>query len=144
MTRRRTSRSAQPDGHDSASVIDLTPLIDMVFILLIFFLVTSSFIRESAIEVERPKAVTAVLAQDIKATITITADSQIWLNDAPVDIRLLRARLEQLGLGGGNGAAVILADAAAPTGLLVKTMDQIRLAGITSISVAASSDAERP
>lgn len=144
MTRRRISRFTRADGDDSASVIDLTPLIDMVFILLIFFLVTSAFIRESAIEVQRPKAATAMLAKDAKATVTITADGQIWLNDASVDIRLLRSRIEQLGLGGTNGSVVILADTATPTGLLVKTMDQIRLAGITSISVAASSDAERP
>ena len=144
MTRRRISRFTRAEGDDSASVIDLTPLIDMVFILLIFFLVTSSFIRESAIEVQRPKAATAMLAKDAKATVTIAADGQIWLNDASVDIRLLRSRIEQLGLGGANGSAVILADTATPTGLLVKTMDQIRLAGITSISVAASSDAERP
>lgn len=145
MTRRRFSRSAIPaDGDDSASVIDLTPLIDMVFILLIFFLVTSSFIRESAIAVERPKAATAVPNEVSRVTLTITADSQIWLNDTPVDIRLLRSRLEQMGLSGAQGSAVILADAATPTGLLVKTMDQLRLAGITAISVAASSVAEGP
>lgn len=145
MTRRRFSRSAiAADGDDSASVIDLTPLIDMVFILLIFFLVTSSFIRESAIAVERPKAATAVPNQNSRVTLTITADSQIWLNDTPVDIRLLRSRLEQMGLSSAQGSAVILADAATPTGLLVKTMDQLRLAGITAISVAASSVAEGP
>ncbi len=144
MSRRRFRRGRSEAGDDAASVIDLTPLIDMVFILLIFFLVTSSFIRESTIDVQRPKAKTAVLDQDPKVTVTITADSQIWLNDAPVDIRLLRTRLEQLGLAGAQGSAVILADAATPTGLLVKTMDQIRLAGITSISVAASVATDEP
>lgn len=144
MSRRRFRRGRVETGDDTASVIDLTPLIDMVFILLIFFLVTSSFIRESTIDVQRPKAKTAVLDQDPKVTVTITADGQIWLNDAPVDIRLLRSRLEQLGLAGAQGSAVILADSATPTGLLVKTMDQIRLAGITSISVAASVASDEP
>ena len=117
----------------------MTPLIDMVFILLIFFLVTTSFIRESSVAVQRPKAATATLQQNADVIVTITADEQIWLNNASMDIRLLRARIEQLGLAGHTHSAIILADTKASTGLLVKVMDQLRLAGFVSISVAASS-----
>lgn len=70
----------------------------------------------------------------------ISADEQIWLNNESVDIRLLRARLGELGLSSANHSVVILADAQASTGLLVKVMDQIRLAGFENISVAASSE----
>lgn len=131
-------------GDESSEAINLTPLIDMVFILLIFFLVTTSFIRESTVTVQRPKAATAVPQTDAAVIITITADEQVWLNDASVDIRLLRARLEQLGLANPAQAAIILADAQTSTGLLVKVMDQLRLAGFVNISVAASSAPDTP
>jgi biopolymer transport protein ExbD len=131
-------------GEESTDAINMTPLIDMVFILLIFFLVTTSFVRESAVAVQRPKAVTAVPQQNAAVIITITADEQIWLQDASIDIRLLRAKLEQSGLANPNQAAIILADAQTSTGLLVKVMDQLRLAGFVNISVAASSAPDTP
>lgn len=143
--RKRSLFTRRTDGGDeSADAINLTPLIDMVFILLIFFLVTTSFIRESAVAVQRPKAATAVPQQDAAVIITITADEQIWLHDASIDIRLLRARLEQLGLANPAQAAIILADAHTSTGLLVKVMDQLRLAGFVNISVAASTAPDTP
>jgi len=114
-----------------------------VFILLIFFLVTSSFMRESTIQVERPKAATAAEADAVAAIVTLTTDGRVWLNDALTDIHYLRAGLEQLHLESG-GSVVILADTAIPTGLLVRVMDQIRLAGILNISVAASTVPDRP
>lgn len=116
----------------------------MVFILLIFFLVTTSFIHESTVAVRRPKAATATPAQNAEVVVTIAADEQIWLNNAAVDIRLLRARIEQLGLAGPTRSAIILADTQASTGLLVKVMDQLRLAGFTNISVAASTASDPP
>lgn len=143
--RKRSLFTRRIDGGDESSeAINLTPLIDMVFILLIFFLVTTSFIRESTVTVQRPKAATAVPQPNAAVIVTITADEQIWLNDVSVDIRLLRARLEQLGLANPAQAAIILADAQASTGLLVKVMDQLRLAGFVNISVAASSAPDTP
>jgi biopolymer transport protein ExbD len=143
--RKRSLFTRRIDGGDESSeAINLTPLIDMVFILLIFFLVTMSFIRESTVTVQRPKAATAVPQPNAAVIVTITADEQIWLNDVSVDIRLLRARLEQLGLANPAQAAIILADAQASTGLLVKVMDQLRLAGFVNISVAASSAPDTP
>lgn len=143
MSGRRFQWQRSLDGEDSSSAIDLTPLIDMVFILLIFFLVTSSFIRESAIQVERPKAATAAEADRAGAIITLTTDGQIWLNDALTDVHFLRSALERLRLGSGD-PVVILADTATPTGQLVRVMDQIRLAGVANISVAASRVPEKP
>lgn len=134
MTRRSGS------GPSSVDELNLTPLIDMVFILLIFFLVTTSFIRESSVTVQRPKAETANPQQNAEIIITISADEQIWLNNESTDIRLLRTRLTDMGLSSAGRSAVILADAHASTGLLVKVMDQLRLAGFENISVAASSE----
>ncbi|MGY6277530.1 ExbD/TolR family protein [Methylomonas sp. MgM2] len=139
---RKNSLTTRRNGSGPTGVdeLNLTPLIDMVFILLIFFLVTTSFIRESTVTVERPKAETANPQQNAEVIVTISADEQIWLNNVSVDIRLLRARLNEMGLSTATHSAVILADANTSTGLLVKVMDQIRLAGFESISVAASSE----
>jgi len=144
MKRRGLFRSRTGGAEDSADTINLTPLIDMVFILLIFFLVTTSFIRESSIAVQRPKAATATLPRNVEVVVTISADEQVWLNNVSVDVRLLRARLEGLGLGNPARSAIILADSRTTTGLLVKVMDQLRLAGFTNISVAASSSPDTP
>jgi len=144
MKRRSLFNRRTDSGEESADAINLTPLIDMVFILLIFFLVTTSFIRESSVAVQRPKAATATPAQNAAVIVTIAADEQIWLNNAAVDIRLLRARIEQLGLAGPTRSAIILADTKASTGLLVKVMDQLRLAGFVNISVAASAAPDQP
>jgi len=139
---RKRSLISRRNGSSPTSVdeLNLTPLIDMVFILLIFFLVTTSFIRESSVTIQRPKAETADPQQNAEIIIAISADEQIWLNNASVDIRLLRARLKEMQLSSTTRAVVILADAEASTGLLVKVMDQVRLAGFENISVAASSD----
>ena len=134
MTRRNTNSSSSVDE------LNLTPLIDMVFILLIFFLVTTSFIRESSVAIQRPKAETANPQQNAEIIVVISANEQIWLNNISVDIRLLRSRLNELGLSSATHSVVILADAQASTGLLIKVMDQIRLAGFENISVAASSE----
>jgi biopolymer transport protein ExbD len=142
--RKRSLFKRRTDGEESTDAINMTPLIDMMFILLIFFVVTASFVRESAVAVQRPKAATAVPQQNAAVIVTITADERIWLNDVAIDIRLLRARLEQLGLAGPAQAAIILADAKTSTGLLVKVMDQLRLAGFINISVAASTAPDIP
>ncbi len=134
ITRRNSSRS------DSTDELNLTPLIDMVFILLIFFLVTTSFIRESSVSIQRPKAETADPQKNAEIIVAISSDEQIWLNNVVVDIRLLRSRLNEMGLSSATHSVVILADAQASTGLLIKVMDQIRLAGFENISVAASSE----
>jgi biopolymer transport protein ExbD len=142
MRKRGFFNSRLRPEEDNADAINLTPLIDMVFILLIFFLVTASFIRESSVTVRRPQAATALPQPGAELIVTITADEQIWLNDAVVDIRRLRARIEELKLTSSKRSAIILADQQTSTGLLVKTMDQLRLAGFADISVAASSAGE--
>ncbi len=142
MRKRGFFNSRLRPEEDNADPINLTPLIDMVFILLIFFLVTASFIRESAVTIRRPQAATAEPQPGAELIVTITADEQIWLNDAVVDIRRLRARLDELKLASAKRSVIILADQKTSTGLLVNTMDQLRQAGFADISVAASSAGE--
>lgn len=138
MNRNSLFKNRNDNGEDHSDTINMTPLIDMVFILLIFFLVTSSFIRESTIAVQRPTAATARPQQNTDLILTISSDEQIWLNNISVDIRMLQVQIEQQGLSGPNRSVVILADHKTSTGLLIKVMDQLRLAGLASISVAAS------
>jgi biopolymer transport protein ExbD len=132
-----TNREEEKD-QDSTDAINLTPLIDMMFILLIFFVVTTSFVREAAVAIQRPKAATATAQQNAEVIVTISADEQVWLNNAPVDIRLLRTRLSESGNNAPRTSAIILADSRTKTGLLIEVMDQLRLAGFVNISVAAN------
>lgn len=121
---------------DSAD-IDITPMLDIVFIMLIFFIVTTSFVKESGITVNRPSAETAEQKTGSNLLVAIRANGEIWIDRRVVDVRSVRANIERMKADNPEGAAIIQADEFAPSGLLVKVMDQIRLAGITNISIAA-------
>jgi biopolymer transport protein ExbD len=119
--------------------IDLTPMLDVVFIMLIFFIVTSTFVKESGVDVTRPNAETSVPAEASSIQIGIEQNNQIWIDKRPVDKRAVRANVEK-GLAENPGAAVIIvADALSNTETLIEVMDQARLAGASSVSVAADS-----
>ncbi len=124
--------------------INLTPLLDIVFILLIFFIVTSSFVKESGIDVNRPSAKTAVRKEHGSILITITKDGEIWLDKRIVDKRAVRSSIERLHAENPEGGVVVVADQDSRTGLVVEVMDQIRLAGVTNIAIAASRHAKGP
>mgnify|MGYP000658845371 FL=1 len=119
------------------SQIDLTPMLDVVFIMLIFFIVTSTFVKESGVDVSRPNADTAVVTESNSIQIGITSSNQIFMDKRQVDKRAVRANVER-GLAENPGAAVIIvADADSKTETLIEVMDQSRLAGAVSVSVAA-------
>jgi biopolymer transport protein ExbD len=118
--------------------LNLTPLIDMVFILLIFFMVSSSFIKETGVEVSRPSARTAVVQERGNILIAVTAQGEVWIERRRVDLRAVRAQVERLHAEHPEGAAVVLADRLAPTGIVVQVLDQARLAGVEQVSIAAS------
>ncbi len=121
---------------DDESQIDLTPMLDVVFIMLIFFIVTSTFVKEAGVDVTRPDAETAVPTDSSSIQIGIAANNQIWIEKRQVDKRAVRANVEK-GLAESPGAAVIIvADALSNTETLIDVMDQARLAGATSVSVA--------
>ena len=115
--------------------IDLTPMLDVVFIMLIFFIVTSSFIKESGVEVQRPQADTASTQDKGNILIAVTADGQVWIDKQVVDVRSVRAHVERLRV---DGAVVVQADQDARTGLVVQVMDQARQAGVQDVALAAS------
>jgi len=120
--------------------VDITPMLDIVFIMLIFFIVTTSFVKESGVTVNRPSASTAEAKEGSNILLAIRANGEIWIDKRNVDVRAVRANVERLRAETPEGAVVIQADEFAPTGLLVKVMDQVRLAGIDNISIAATGD----
>ena len=118
--------------------LNIAPLIDMVFILLIFFLVTTSFVKETGIDVSRPTASTASLKP--KATILIAVDNQnrVFMDHREIDIRAVRANTERALAENPEGAVVVVADTDSSTGTAIQVMDGCRLAGATNVSLAAS------
>ena len=119
------------------SEVNLTPMLDVVFIMLIFFIVTASFVKESGIDISRPSAATAVRKERGNILIAITAKNAIWIDRREVDPRALRANIERLRAENPQGAVIIQADRDSKNGLLVQVMDAARLAGVTNVSIAA-------
>ncbi len=117
--------------------VNLTPMLDVVFIMLIFFIVTASFVKESGMDVNRPDAATAVVKPRGNILVAITPNGQIWIDKRQVDVRSVRANIERLYAENPQGAVVIQADAESKNGLLVAVMDAAKLAGVENISIAA-------
>lgn len=118
--------------------INIAPLIDMVFILLIFFLVTTSFVRETGVEVNRPVASTAVSKEKANILIGITADNRIMMEKREIDLRAVRANVERALAENPEGGVVIVADKDSQTGIAIKVLDGCRMAGAQNVSIAAS------
>lgn len=125
------------------SEINLTPMLDMTFIMLIFFVVTSSFVKESGIDVNRPGAVTAEKQERASILVAISAEGQIWIDKRQVDPRAVRANIERLHAENPQGGVVIQADRSSKNGLLVQVMDAARLAGVSNVSIAADENGEQ-
>ena len=122
------------------SNLDLTPMLDIVFIMLIFFIVTTSFIKESGIEVNRPNAETAERDQKGNILVAISENNEIFIDRRKVDLRAIRPNIIRLKAENPEGSVIIQADKESRSGLLVEAMDQIRLAGVQNISIAAKND----
>ena len=118
--------------------INLTPMIDMVFILLIFFIVTTSFVKETGVEINRPTAKTAERHEQGNILVAITKNGAIWIERRQVETQSVRANIERLKAQNPEGAVIIQADDQSQTGILIQVIDQIRLAGISNISIAAT------
>ncbi len=129
----RKHRRAEDDAG-----IDLTPMLDVVFIMLIFFIVTTSFVKETGIDVSRPSAKTAERKEQGNILVGIRDSGEVWIDKRAVDLRAVRANIERLHAENPEGAVVIIADRGSETGVLVQVMDQVRLAGVDNISIAAT------
>ncbi len=117
--------------------IDLTSMLDIVFIMLIFFIVTSSFVRESGVEVNRPQASNVVSHKDAGIFVAITSANDIYIDKRLIDVERVQATLEHLLLEQPEASLVIQADEHAYNGTVVKVMDAAKGAGIKNIALAA-------
>ena len=130
--RRRRSMESTTDSNE----VNLTPMLDVVFIMLIFFIVTTSFIKESGVEIERPEASAATPRPDAQVLVAITPEGAVWVDGKAVDVH--RIGQEVAGMLSDDGAVVIQADRASTTGLLIEVMDRLKQAGVEQVAVAAS------
>jgi biopolymer transport protein ExbD len=130
MRQRRARRTTE-------SEVNLTPMLDVVFIMLIFFIVTASFVKEAGIDISRPSAGTAERKERGNILIAITANDQVWMDRRQVNPRALRANIERLHAENPQGSVVIQADKDSKNGLLVQVMDAARAAGVGNVSLAA-------
>ena len=117
--------------------INITPMLDIVFIMLIFFIVTTSFVKEPGISPQRPSAETAAEKTRGNVLIAISQTGEIWMDKRSVELSQVRNLVEAALAENPESSAVIIADAQANSGTLIDLMDQIRLGGIGNISIAA-------
>ena len=130
-------RSRFSNQQRDAVSLDLTPMIDMVFILLIFFLVTASFSKMNAIDIQRPDGATNDLSGSVSLVVAVDAENGIWLEGEPIDITQVRSQVKSLS-SSDHTAVVINADKSVNTGRLIAVLDQIRLAGVDNVAVATA------
>jgi biopolymer transport protein ExbD len=124
-------------GADEESSIDLTPMIDVTFIMLIFFIVTATFIKEAGIDVNKPEAETATVKEKANILIAIDRNDRIWIDQRQVDIRSVRPNIERLHAENPQGSVVIQADRESKTETLIAVMDASRQAGVYNVAIAA-------
>jgi biopolymer transport protein ExbD len=123
--------------HEDEAEINITPMLDVVFIMLIFFIVTTSFVKETGVDISRPSSSQAKQVKKGNILVAIKEDGVIWINKQEVDLRAVRSRVEKMHAENPEASAVIIADRGSRTGDLVEVMDQIKSAGVESISIAA-------
>ena len=122
---------------EEESEINITPMLDVVFIMLIFFIVTATFVKESGIDVNRPDAATATKQEKANILIAISANNTIWIDRRQVDIRSVRPNIERLHAENRQGSVVIQADKESKADTLIQVMDASRQAGVYNVSIAA-------
>jgi biopolymer transport protein ExbD len=131
MRKKRMLGSEEEDNE-----INLTPMLDVVFIMLIFFIVTASFIKEAGIQVERPDTTTADKQEDAAILIAISANDEIWIDRKEMDPRAVRGMIERLHAENPKGSIVIQADEESTNEMLVIVMEAAKQAGVANIAIA--------
>ncbi len=118
--------------------LNMAPLIDMVFILLIFFLVTTSFVKETGVDVNRPSASTAKARTKSVIMVGISKDNRVFINKKEIDIRSVRMNVERALAENPESGVIIVADKESTTGAVITAMDECKMAGAKNVSIAAS------
>ena len=129
----RSHRHTPSEEHTG---IDLAPMLDFVLNLLIFFIITTTFIKEAGVLVNRPPAVTATAMEKATVLIAIRPNGEIWVDKKVIDIRMLRNYIERAHAERPDDTVVIIADKDSTSGMLRDVMDQVKQGGIESIAVS--------
>ncbi len=127
-------------GDEEESEINLTPMLDVVFIMLIFFIVTASFIKEAGINVNRPEAPTGERQEDAAILIAISPQDEIWIDRRQIDPPAIRSMIERLHAENPKGSVVIQADKESTNEALVIVMEAAKAAGVTNVAIATESE----
>jgi len=132
---RRIAKQQEDDGAE----IDLTPMLDVVFIMLIFFIVVASFIKEAGIEVNRPDDNQQTDPEDsISIVVEVAADNQIWMENRRVDVRAVRANIQRLLAEDPEAPVTVKVEKGAAAGIVVDVADAAREAGVGVVNWASS------
>jgi biopolymer transport protein ExbD len=122
--------------HEDAE-INITPMLDIVFIMLIFFIVTTSFTKETGATIEKPTAEQAVSLRNGTILIGVRSNDDIWMSKRQIELREVRSMVERAKAENPEGSVVIVADKDSRIGTVTQIMDQVRLAGIEGIAISA-------
>ncbi|MCH8172091.1 MAG: biopolymer transporter ExbD [Proteobacteria bacterium] len=120
--------------------INLTPMLDIVFIMLIFFIVTAVFVKEAGVEVDKPIAAAAIKQDRVSILVAITASNEVWINRKQVEIKAVRSVIEKLRSENPKGTVSVQADRKAKAGITLEVMEAARLAGAPNVSISALED----
>lgn len=132
----QSRRHSESEGDETG--IDLAPMLDFVLNLLIFFIITTSFIKEAGITVNKQQALTAESKESGNILIAIRPNGDIWMEKRKVDVREIRAAIEKLHIERAEDTVVIIADKESQTSVLTQVMDQVKLGGINEVSIATA------
>jgi biopolymer transport protein ExbD len=124
------------EGEDEGNTIDISPLIDCVFILLIFFIVTTTFVEETGVEVDKPQAASAVRLEKTSILIALTESGQVVYGGREIGLSGVQPLVKRM-LQQEDVPVIVQADSGAPSGLLVRVIDECKLGGAQKVSVAA-------
>ena len=127
-------------SEEEENEINLTPMLDVVFIMLSFFIVTASFIKEAGIDVDRPDAPSADSQDDAAILIAISANDEIWIDRRETEPNAVRGMIERLHAENPKGSIVIQADEESTNEMLVVVMEAAKQAGVTNVAIAALKD----
>lgn len=128
---------ARRHAHTEDAEINITPMLDIVFIMLIFFIVTTSFTKETGATIVKPEAAQAVALRNGTILIGVKSNDDIWMSKRLIELREVRSMVEQAKAENPKGSVVIVADKDSRIGTVTQVMDQVKLAGVQGIAISA-------
>jgi len=128
---------ARRHAHTEDAEINITPMLDIVFIMLIFFIVTTSFTKETGASISKPLAEQAVSLRNGTILIGVKSNDEIWMSKRQVEMREVRSMVESAKAENPKGSVVIVADKKSRIGTVTLVMDQVKMAGVEGIAISA-------